>query len=158
MNISLSQHTYHYHQPQVFGFRPGSPHPASLGSAARRGRHRGHLLFRWRITQGGEDRMSTPRPCYPLTWTGRTAPQSRNYRPQSHTCGWWSTGLQAWRSLFGSAVSRSRANRAQPPDAIAARSCGAGTSSGGSTLGGWISTKRCGDQGRGPVQIERLRT
>ena len=111
----------------------------------------GHLLFRWRITQGGEDRMSTRRPCCPLTWTGRTAPQSRNYRPQSHTCGWWSTGLQAWRSLFGSGVSRSRAGRAQPPHAIAARSCGAGTSSGGSTLGGWTSTKRCGDQGRGPL-------
>ena len=111
----------------------------------------GHLLFRWRITQGGEDRMSTRRPCCPLTWTGRTAPQSRNYRPQSHTCGWWSTGLQAWRSLFGSGVSRSRAGRAQPPHAIVARSCGAGTTSGGSTLGGWTSTKRCGDQGRGPL-------
>ena len=95
--------------------------------------------------------MSTRRPCCPPTWTGRTAPQSRNYRPQSHTCGWWSTGLQAWRSLFGSGVSRSRAGRAQPPHAIAARSCGAGTSSGGSTLGGWTSTKRCGDQGRGPL-------
>ena len=95
--------------------------------------------------------MSTRRPCCPLTWTERTAPQSRNYRPQSQTCGWWSTGLQAWRSLFGSGVSRSRAGRAQPPHAIAARSCGAGTSSGGSTLGGWTSTKRCGDQGRGPL-------
>ena len=60
--------------------------------------------------------------------------------------------------LIRSGVSRSRAGRAQPPHAIAARSCGAGTSSGGSTLGGWTSTKRCGDQNRGPVQIERLRT